>query len=182
MNWALIPLGARPAEAGSSGDGLEPPGLEGELGLQAYLEASAELQRRRWLVLRPPDEPPSDAPWHETIGAVSIVFPAFTDGRGFSLAFRLRRVFGYRGHLRACGALIPDQRAFLVLMGFDDVAIDPAAAQRYGNWEVPSPRDRYQPVIQPGISSPLDSEFRSILHARHAGHTGHAGDTHDGTL
>lgn len=53
-------------------------------------------------------------------GTVRIVFAAMGDGRGFSLARRLRGA-GFAGALRAAGPLIPDQFAALARVGFDAV-------------------------------------------------------------
>lgn len=53
---------------------------------------------------------------------IAIAFPAFSDGRGFSLARALREA-GYGGRLRASGELIPDQFAFALDCGFDEVEI-----------------------------------------------------------
>lgn len=55
-------------------------------------------------------------------GPLAIAFPAFTDGRGFSLAKALRGA-GYRGRLRASGELIPEQFPFALDCGFDEVEI-----------------------------------------------------------
>lgn len=64
----------------------------------------------------------------ETLGAIVkklafalIEFPAFGDGRGFSLAVRLRKDFAFKGELRAIGPVIPDQALFLLRAGFDTV-------------------------------------------------------------
>lgn len=54
--------------------------------------------------------------------AIAIAFPAFTDGRGFSLAAALRGA-GYTGRLRASGELIPEQFPFALDCGFDEVEI-----------------------------------------------------------
>lgn len=53
---------------------------------------------------------------------IAITFPAFSDGRGFSLA-RALRAAGYAGRLRASGELIPDQFAFALECGFDEIEI-----------------------------------------------------------
>lgn len=53
-------------------------------------------------------------------GAVRIAFSAMGDGRGFSLARRLRAM-GFAGELRAAGPLIPDQFGALARVGFDTV-------------------------------------------------------------
>jgi len=60
---------------------------------------------------------------------VSIAFPAFTDGRGFSLARLLRRA-GFTGELRASGRLLADQYAHAVGCGFDRVEIPDDLARR----------------------------------------------------
>ena len=57
----------------------------------------------------------------DAVSFVQIDFPAFGDGRGFSLAVRLRKDKGFTGEIRAGGHLIPDQAQFLVRAGFDTV-------------------------------------------------------------
>ena len=66
---------------------------------------------------------------------IAIDFPKFNDGRGFSIAKALREQ-GYKGTLRASGALIPDQFAFALHVGFDEVEIsdEQAARQPVGQW------------------------------------------------
>jgi uncharacterized protein (DUF934 family) len=61
--------------------------------------------------------------------AVRIRFGSFADGRGFSLARRLRRM-GYAGRLRAAGHVLADQYAMARRSGFDEVEIDAALAGR----------------------------------------------------
>ncbi|MFN3643480.1 MAG: DUF934 domain-containing protein [Gemmobacter sp.] len=63
------------------------------------------------------------------IALIRIAFPAFTDGRGFTLARRLR-LMGYAGRLRAHGPLIADQYAMARRAGFDEVEIPDAIAAR----------------------------------------------------
>jgi len=62
-------------------------------------------------------------PVQDRLELVSIDFPVFNDGRGFTLARALREQ-GYRGTLRASGRLVPDQFAFALECGFDEVEID----------------------------------------------------------
>lgn len=71
------------------------------------------------------------------LGLVSIAFPAFADGRGFSLARLLRRA-GFAGELRASGRLVADQYPHLVGCGFDTVEIpdDLAERQDESQWRV----------------------------------------------
>ncbi len=51
-------------------------------------------------------------------GLIAIDFPAFVDGRGFSLATQLRQ-YGFSGELRACGYILVDQLHYLQRCGFD---------------------------------------------------------------
>jgi uncharacterized protein (DUF934 family) len=52
------------------------------------------------------------------LGLVILPFPAFTDGRSFSLARQIRGL-GYGCELRASGPILPDQLGFLLEVGFD---------------------------------------------------------------
>ena len=66
------------------------------------------------------------------LGALDLVridFSSFADGRGFTLARRLR-LMGYRGRLRAKGHVIADQYAMMRRAGFDEVEIPHAMARR----------------------------------------------------
>lgn len=71
----------------------------------------------------------------QAAGLVRIDFPAFSDGRGFTLAAALRRA-GYAGRLRARGHVIADQYAMIRRAGFDEVEIDDdlAARQDEAQW------------------------------------------------
>lgn len=63
------------------------------------------------------------------VTAIRIAFASFADGRGFTLAARLRRM-GYAGRLRAQGHVIADQYAMARRAGFDEVEIDATLAAR----------------------------------------------------
>lgn len=54
---------------------------------------------------------------------ITIAFPAFTDGRGYSTARLLRGRYGYQGELRAVGHVLRDQFFFLHRVGFDAVEV-----------------------------------------------------------
>ncbi len=60
---------------------------------------------------------------------IRIDFPSFADGRGFTLARRLRQL-GYQGRLRAKGHVLADQYAMARRSGFDEVEIDEDLATR----------------------------------------------------
>ncbi|WP_447528877.1 DUF934 domain-containing protein [Vreelandella sp. TE19] len=55
--------------------------------------------------------------------AVAIDFPAFTDGRGYSLARLLRERYGFEGELRAVGDVLIDQLNYMERCGFDAMAL-----------------------------------------------------------
>lgn len=75
------------------------------------------------------------APYFDRIALIAVAFPAFADGRGFSIGQRLTKL-GYTGVLRATGGLIPDQFAYALVCGFDEVEIDEdrAARQPEAQW------------------------------------------------
>ena len=63
--------------------------------------------------------------------SLTIRFEATQDGRGFSVARRLR-LRGHRGRLVAAGPLEPDQARHAFASGFDAVAIEDATLKRHG--------------------------------------------------
>lgn len=67
--------------------------------------------------------------WLDRAGLISVAFPGFADGRGFSIA-RALRGRGFAGRLRASGPLIADQYAYLRACGFDEVETPDALANR----------------------------------------------------
>ena len=75
------------------------------------------------------DTKPEDLPDVTGADLVRVAFPAFSDGRGFTLARHLRTV-GYTGRLRAKGHVIADQYAMARRVGFDEVEIPDDLAQR----------------------------------------------------
>jgi uncharacterized protein (DUF934 family) len=64
------------------------------------------------------------------LSLIAIQFPAFSDGRGFSLASLLRRA-GFKGELRASGRLVADQYLHALGCGFDTIEISDDLAQRH---------------------------------------------------
>jgi uncharacterized protein (DUF934 family) len=71
----------------------------------------------------------------DRIDLIRVDFPSFSDGRGFTIARRLR-LLGYQGRLRASGPLLADQYAMARRAGFDEVEIpdDLAARQTEDQW------------------------------------------------
>ncbi len=70
------------------------------------------------------------------IDLIRVDFPSFADGRGFTIAKRLRQM-GFAGRLRAKGHVISDQFAMARRVGFDEVEIDDDLATRQpeGEWQ-----------------------------------------------
>lgn len=76
------------------------------------------------------------------IDLIRVDFPSFADGRGFTIARRLR-LMGFQGRLRAHGHVIADQYAMARRSGFDEVEISEDLAERQpetqwlrrANWE-----------------------------------------------
>jgi uncharacterized protein (DUF934 family) len=58
-------------------------------------------------------------PYLPLLPLIAVRFPASGDGRGFTQASLLRERHGYRGELRAVGAIRVDQMWFLARCGFD---------------------------------------------------------------
>jgi uncharacterized protein (DUF934 family) len=78
------------------------------------------------------EQPQAVADDLDVFGVVAVRFPTPTDGRGYSTARLLRERYGYRGELRAFGAVLRDQLLDLARCGFDAFALraeeDPQAA------------------------------------------------------
>ena len=81
------------------------------------------------------DDPALVEPYLADLTLIRVAFPAFNDGRAFTIARRLRMA-GYTGTLRAVGPVIADQYAMARRVGFDDVEIpdDLAARQPEAQW------------------------------------------------
>jgi len=58
----------------------------------------------------------------DKFAVIAVDFPKFTDGRGYSIAFNLRKRLGYRGELRAIGDVLRDQLFQMHRCGFDAYA------------------------------------------------------------
>lgn len=94
-------------------------------------EGEALLARTGALGVELPNSTDADAlrPWLARLALIAVAFPAFNDGRGFSLGRRLRRL-GFAGELRARGHVIADQYAAARACGFGTVEIGEALARR----------------------------------------------------
>lgn len=102
----------------------------------AGLAEGREPPAERFAVDFPNDRDPAElAPWLDRIEMIRIAFPAMGDGRGFSIARRLRDM-GFAGRLRAAGPLVADQMTAARRVGFDEVEVpeEIAARQPEAQW------------------------------------------------
>lgn len=90
-----------------------------------HSRASSLLQRRNapgvWLA--PDDDVEALREHLSALPLIAIDFPSFRDGRGYSLAYLLRRRLGWQGELRAVGDVLRDQLAHMRQCGFDSFAV-----------------------------------------------------------
>lgn len=106
-------------------------------------------------------------PHLDTLSLIEINFKAFTDGRGFSLAYRLRRDHGFNGEIRISGPVMPDQAHMLMRTGADTLVLETperkvaffTALKRFGNYyqnsindDVAASFQRHQPQDQKAAS------------------------------
>lgn len=85
------------------------------------LSQQADLQLG--LALTGDDEPEEIADDLAQFQLITILFPAFKDGRGYSIARLLRDRYGYQGELRAVGDVLRDQLFYLQRCGFNAFAV-----------------------------------------------------------
>ncbi len=71
------------------------------------------------LVLEPTDDPALVAGAVGLAGVISVSFPKFSDGRGYSIGRLLRERHGYKGELRAVGEVARDHLHALEQCGFN---------------------------------------------------------------
>jgi len=96
-----------------------------------------------------------------SLDLISIEFGSFADGRGFSIARRLRAM-GFEGELRAAGPVIADQFGALLAVGFDTVETPDALAARQDQPQWDAARAAVSAGYQSGYAQ------ASILEARRA--------------
>ena len=74
-------------------------------------------------------DPEAVQPHFARLSLISVGFPSFSDGRGFSIGHCLRSL-GFEGRLRASGPVISDQFDYLLACGFDEVSLPDSVAER----------------------------------------------------
>ena len=102
---------------------------------EAFVPLAEGAHHHGALDLASSDDPALLADALPELHLIRVLFPSFSDGRGFTIARRLREM-GYAGRLRACGHVLADQYAMARRVGFDEVEIsdDLAARQPEPQW------------------------------------------------
>ncbi|MBP7241277.1 DUF934 domain-containing protein [Amaricoccus sp.] len=96
----------------------------------ALIDGASPLPPGPLAVDWPNDRDPAGlAPWLDRLALIRVSFPAMGDGRGFSIARRLRAM-GYAGRLRAVGPLVADQSVAAWAIGFDEIEIPDSMLDR----------------------------------------------------
>ncbi len=102
------------------------------------------------------------------LNAISIEFPSEKDGRGFSLARRLRQL-GYLGVLRATGHVTVDQYRHASQSGFNQIAIPTSLAKRmpepYWQQQIDNFKSSYsyQEKLQPVSTNSYSSKNNNLI-------------------
>jgi uncharacterized protein (DUF934 family) len=98
--------------------------------------ALADLTDQTAVDLANTDDPVALVGRLDQLTLIRVAFPAFNDGRAFTIARRLR-MLGYTGQLLALGPVIADQYAMLRRTGFDgaEIPAELATRQPAGQWQ-----------------------------------------------
>lgn len=116
---------------------------DGKFGTDAWTAKGGSFHDFETLPLRPHDfragllgidisnalDPVEVKGFFTDVSAIRVPFPSFADGRGFSIAKRLRQL-GFTGLLRAHGHVICDQYPLALRSGFDEIEISAELAER----------------------------------------------------
>jgi uncharacterized protein (DUF934 family) len=94
------------------------------------------------VLLQPNDDPAALAAALASLSRIAVHFPRFTDGRGYSTAYLLRRRMGWKGELRAVGDIHRDQLFYLSRSGFNAFMLSDgrdahAAVAAFGDFSAP---------------------------------------------
>jgi uncharacterized protein (DUF934 family) len=103
---------------------------------QTDIVALTDLTEQTAVDLANNDDPQALVGRLDQLTLIRVAFPAFNDGRAFTIARRLREM-GYKGQLLALGPVVADQYAMLRRVGFDGAEIPDDLAQR-------QPADQWQ--------------------------------------
>ena len=97
------------------------------------------------------------APDLARLALVAVRFPKFTDGRGYSLARKIRVTYGFTGELRAIGDILFDQLQLLSRCGFDSFDINDTSTLRLLE---AGRRPPFRQYYQPGLGAEIPEGTR----------------------
>ncbi len=105
-------------------------------------EDEALLNGRQVGVLLQPDEAVEDLAYDlPRFAVIALAFPKFLDGRNFSAARLLRERYGFKGEIRAVGAVLRELALHMVRCGFD--AFVPSDGSDSETWAAAAHRYRH---------------------------------------
>lgn len=111
------------------------------------LEQNLLLARKDKLGIRlkSGEEPAQIADFLDRLSLVALEFPAYRNGRAYSYAYLLRERYGFKGELRAVGAVLRDQFNYLARVGFDAYEVRDNVTPEIFKLSVDTFRHDYQP-------------------------------------
>lgn len=115
-------------------------------------DALAGRSGRIGVVLAPDDEIDADADALGDVSLVSVTFPKFTDGRGYSQARTLRDLYGFDGEIRARGDVLADQIPLMLRCGINAFEVSHAPT-------LDALKDGTLPGLEHGYQSPVGARF-----------------------
>lgn len=108
----------------------------------------AAHQGRVAVWLNSDDEPAQLENHIANLPLIAVDFPAFTDGRGYSIGRLLRERYGYQGELRAVGDVWEDHIHYLWQVGFDAFEIKEGKGLEGALAALRTFSDRYQSTFR----------------------------------
>lgn len=147
------------ATAGTADDLIAPGPVPGPVivTLDLWESARGDLLARGTPLgvrLRSDESPDRIAADLEHLEVIALEFPKFTDGRAYSYARILRQRYGFRGEIRAVGAVLRDQFLFMHRCGFDAFEIADGTAADAWTAAVNEFSVWYQPAADARASVP----------------------------
>lgn len=113
----------------------------------AHAEASNEAGLA--VLIRPESDVRAILPYLDRIALVAVLFPASSDGRGYSHASLLRERLNYRGDIRAVGDVLIDSIPLMLRCGISSFAVTNATAiKRLSQGRLPGINLHYQPTTR----------------------------------
>ena len=92
---------------------------------QAHKEPLLQRQGQLGIRLNGDNDVTEIATELQRFALIALQFPAFRDGRAYSIARTLRQHYNYMGELRAVGNVLRDQAGYMARVGFNAFEIDP---------------------------------------------------------